>query len=74
MHIIDLVQLVDNDTRFTTNLRNVLEIFVSKSSDGCVDKERIIKGESKIEQKEIATKAKEIKCNGNNIIEAQVPG
>ncbi|CAG8571871.1 25017_t:CDS:2 [Cetraspora pellucida] len=30
MHIIDLVQLVDNDTGFITNLRNVLEIYVTK--------------------------------------------
>ncbi|CAG8600968.1 34654_t:CDS:2, partial [Racocetra persica] len=30
MHIIDLVQLVDNDTGFITNLRNVLEIYVAK--------------------------------------------
>ncbi|CAG8620646.1 15022_t:CDS:2, partial [Dentiscutata heterogama] len=31
MHIIDLVQLVDNDTGFITNLRNVLEIYVAKT-------------------------------------------
>jgi hypothetical protein len=29
--MIELVQLVDNDTGFITNLRNVLEIHVSKS-------------------------------------------
>ncbi|CAG8731072.1 1732_t:CDS:2, partial [Acaulospora morrowiae] len=33
MHVIDLVQLVDNDTGFITNLRNVLEIYVSKYSE-----------------------------------------
>ncbi|RIA79575.1 TRAPP trafficking subunit Trs65-domain-containing protein [Glomus cerebriforme] len=31
LHMIELVQLVDNDTGFITNLRNVLEIHVSKS-------------------------------------------
>ncbi|KAF0403452.1 TRAPP trafficking subunit Trs65-domain-containing protein [Gigaspora margarita] len=31
MHVIDLVQLVDNDTGFITNLRNVLEIYVAKT-------------------------------------------
>ncbi|CAG8435842.1 6881_t:CDS:2 [Diversispora eburnea] len=48
MHVIDLVQLVDNDTGFTTNLRNVLEIYVSKSSNssgGKIKKERIIEQE-----------------------------
>lgn len=28
LHTIDLIQLVDLDTGFVTNLRNVLEIFV----------------------------------------------
>ncbi|CAG8504112.1 13440_t:CDS:2 [Ambispora leptoticha] len=33
LHVIDLVQLVDNDTGFITNLRNVLEIFVGKGNN-----------------------------------------
>ncbi|CAG8631345.1 8094_t:CDS:2, partial [Funneliformis caledonium] len=33
LHMIELVQLVDNDTGFITNLRNVLEIHVAKSLD-----------------------------------------
>ncbi|CAG8448199.1 2141_t:CDS:2 [Ambispora gerdemannii] len=36
LHVIDLVQLVDNDTGFITNLRNVLEIYVGKGNNGSV--------------------------------------
>ncbi|RHZ59337.1 hypothetical protein Glove_364g31 [Diversispora epigaea] len=70
MHVIDLVQLVDNDTGFTTNLRNVLEIYVSKSSSNVGGK---IMKEKRIEQEVTKISTKEIKSNGNNL-EAQVPG
>lgn len=30
LHTIDLVQLVDQDTGFVTNLRHVLEVFVEQ--------------------------------------------
>ncbi|KAI8144330.1 TRAPP trafficking subunit Trs65-domain-containing protein [Fennellomyces sp. T-0311] len=33
LHTIDLIQLVDQDTGFVTNLRHVLEIFVDKRED-----------------------------------------
>ncbi|KAG2217497.1 hypothetical protein INT45_012615 [Circinella minor] len=33
LHTIDLIQLVDQDTGFVTNLRHVLEIFVDKRTD-----------------------------------------
>lgn len=38
--MIELVQLVDNDTGFITNLRNVLEIHVSKSFNLNLTKDR----------------------------------
>jgi hypothetical protein len=40
LHMIELVQLVDNDTGFITNLRNVLEIHVSKSFNPNLTKDR----------------------------------
>ncbi|CAB5371375.1 hypothetical protein RhiirA1_448961 [Rhizophagus irregularis] len=40
LHMIELVQLVDNDTGFITNLRNVLEIHVSKSFNLNLTKDR----------------------------------
>lgn len=30
LHTVDLIQLVDQDTGFVTNLRHVLEVFVEK--------------------------------------------
>jgi len=42
--MIELVQLVDNDTGFITNLRNVLEIHVAKSFDPNLKKDKRFSG------------------------------